>query len=57
MEKQFSSFRSSEKKQVDATMARAKTVTNLVAAFFFIVGFAGIGFAIYLFLHLKSAAH
>ncbi|HSY18567.1 MAG TPA: hypothetical protein VK815_09550 [Candidatus Acidoferrales bacterium] len=57
MQQQFSSFHSSEKKQADATMARAKTVTNLVAAFFFIVGFAGIGFAIYLFLHMRAAAH
>jgi len=57
MEQQFSSFRSSEKKQADATMARAKTVTTLVAVFFFIVGFAGIGFAIYLFLHLRATAH
>ncbi|MDR3456314.1 MAG: hypothetical protein P4N60_02620 [Verrucomicrobiae bacterium] len=55
MEKQFSSFRSSEKQQTDAAMARAKTVTTVVAVFFFIVGFAGIGFAIYLFLHLKAA--
>ena len=56
MEQQLSSFRTSEKKQADEVMGRAKTVTNLVAAFFFIVGFAGIGLAIYLFLHLRSTA-
>ncbi|HEV2694628.1 MAG TPA: hypothetical protein VG347_17165 [Verrucomicrobiae bacterium] len=57
MEKQFSSFRNSEKKQADEVMSRAKTVTNLVTAFFFIVGFGGIGLAIYLFLHLRATGH
>jgi N-acetylglutamate synthase-like GNAT family acetyltransferase len=57
MEKQFSSFHNSEKKQSDEALARAKTITNLVTVFFFLVGFAGIGLAVYLFLHLKSTGH
>jgi len=55
MEKQFASFHSSEKKSSDQALARAKTITNLVTVFFFLIGFAGIGLAVYLFLHLKSA--
>ena len=57
MEKQFSSFRASEKQQADAVMARTKTFTTVFAIIFFIIGFAGFGFAIYLLLHLKSAGH
>jgi len=55
MEKQLSGFRDSEQKQVNNTMSRAKTVTNLVTAIFFIIGFGAISFAIYLFMHLKSS--
>jgi N-acetylglutamate synthase-like GNAT family acetyltransferase len=55
MEKQFSNFHNSEKKSSDQALARAKTITNLVTAFFFLIGFAGIGLAVFLFLHLKSA--
>lgn len=54
LEKQYGEFSAAEKRQSAATVARGKTFSNLIAAFFFIIGFAAIGFAVWLYLRKKS---
>ena len=57
LEKHYGEFSAQEKRQSAESAARAKSFSNLIAVFFFIIGFGAIGFAIWLFIRFKSSAH
>jgi len=57
LEKQYGEFSAREKRQSAESAARAKSFSNLIAVFFFIVGFGAIGFAVWLFLRFKASGH
>ena len=55
--KQFGKFSAGEKRQTNEAAARAKKIFNLIAAFFFLVGFAALGIAGWLFLRFRNSHH
>jgi N-acetylglutamate synthase-like GNAT family acetyltransferase len=57
LEKHYGEFSAEEKRQSAEATACAKTFSNLIAAFFFIIGFGAIGFAVWLFIRFKSSGH
>ena len=57
LEKHYGEFSAEEKRQSVESAARAKKFSNLVAVFFFIIGFGAIGFAVWLFIRFKSSGH
>jgi len=57
LEKHYGEFSAQEKRQSAESAARAKSFSNLIAVFFFIIGFGAIGFAIWLFIRFKASGH
>jgi N-acetylglutamate synthase-like GNAT family acetyltransferase len=57
LEKHYGEFSAEEKRQSVESADRAKKFSNLVAVFFFIIGFGAIGFAVWLFIRFKSSGH
>jgi N-acetylglutamate synthase-like GNAT family acetyltransferase len=55
-EKQSATLRNVEKQQNDEVVARVKTFTNFFAVIFFLIGFAGIAFAIFLFMRYHTGS-
>ena len=55
--KQFGAFSAGEKRQTSEAAARAKKIFNLIAALFFLVGFAALGIAGWLFLRFRNLHH
>jgi N-acetylglutamate synthase-like GNAT family acetyltransferase len=56
-EKHFSQFSSEQKRESIETAARAKKFSYLIAIFFFVIGFAAIAFAGWLFLRYQNSGH
>ena len=57
LKKQFGEFSAGEKRQTNEAAARAKKIFNLIAALFFLVGFAALGIAGWLFLRFRNSHH
>lgn len=55
--KQFGEFSEGEKRSSADAAARAKKIFNLIAVLFFIIGFAAIGIAAWLFLRFRNSSH
>ncbi len=52
-EKHFAGFRESEKLETERVSEKARTINLIITILGFTIGFASIGFAIYLFMHRK----
>ena len=55
--KQFGQFSEGEKRNSTDAASRAKKVSNLIAVLFFIIGFAALGIAGWLFLRFRNSHH